>query len=311
MAEITINDVAFVPQAVEQWVSEDLLKRSAILNSKAVRTGFTGIPLRGYKVAAPAWGGIAGDAQSANACLTPRGMDSTLQEMQIQRAGVALEVSGLIQPVAGTDPFGSLTQNLASFWNRQIQGDLVASITGSIAALDGSAAPLVLSGSAQNFANIAATMALYGESMQFEDLTLVVHPAVYAQLFGNEATALRPGAENERFFYYGGMQVIVDASVPVAGNDYTTYLMRTGSVVYGEADVGAKALESDRDILCDEDLVTSRKTYVIHPMGASFEGTPADLMFASRAELGDAINWDLGTSDVQRYGIRALVAPLA
>lgn len=310
MAEITINDVAFVPQAVEQWVSEDLLKRSAILNSKAVRTGFTGIPLRGYKVAAPAWGGIAGNAQSANACLTPRGMDSTLQEMQIQRAGVALEVSGLIQPVAGTDPFGSLTQNLASFWNRQIQGDLVASIAGSTSALN-TADQLVFEGSAQDFANIAATMALYGESMQFEDLTLVVHPAVYAKLFGNEATALRPGAENQRFFYYGGMQVIVDASVPVDSDGYTTYLMRTGSVVYGEADVGAKALESDRDILCDEDLVTSRKTYVIHPMGASFEGTPADLMFASRAELANPANWDLGTSDVQRYGIRSLVAPLA
>lgn len=309
MAEISINDVVFIPQVVEQWVSEDLLKRSAILNSKAVRTGFTGIPGRGYKVAAPAWGGIAGDAQSANACLTPRGMDSVLAEMQIQRAGVALEVSGLIQPVAGTDPFANLTQNLASFWNRQIQGDLVASITGSITALDG-AGDLVFPGSAQNFANIAATMALFGEYMQFEDLTLVVHPAVYAKLFGAEATALRPGAENQRFFFYGGMQVIVDASVPVTSEGYTTYLMRTGSVVYGEFDVGSKALESDRDILCDEDLVTSRKTYIIHPMGASFDGTPADLMFASRAELADSGNWALGATDVQRYGVRALVAPL-
>lgn len=311
MAEITINDVAFVPQVVEAWVNEDLRKKSAILNSAAVIYGFDGITKHGYRVAMPAWGGILGSAQDAGACLVPRGLDSVVQYAQIQRAGEALSVNKLVTDIGGTDPFAQLTSKLVSFWDRQIQGDLVASITGSYQALSTSADQLFVTAGETNFASIVSALALFGEYMQ-EEYVIVMHSQVYAKLLATEATSFRPGAEVERFQRYNGMQVIVDNSVPVTGSGsgavYSTYIIKPGSFVYGEQNLGSRALEGDRDILCDDDTVTSRKTYIIHPGAASFDLDA--LTLATRAQLANPANWELGSTDVQNYGVRVLRAPL-
>lgn len=310
-AEITINDVAFVPQVVEAWVSEDLRKKSAILNSSAVIVGFEGIPKNGYRVAVPVWGGLTGEAQDAGQCLVPRGMNSAVAYAQIQRAGEAISVNKLVNDIGGTDPLAQLTSKLATFWERQIQGDLVASITGSYQALQDSATQLSVTAGATNFASIASALALYGEYMQ-DEYTIVMHSQVYAKLLAAEATQFRPGADVNRFMTYAGMQVIIDNSVPVTGSGagavYTTYLIKSGSFVYGEQTLGNRALEADRDILCDDDLVTSRKTYIIHPNAASF--TLDSLTKATRVQLANPANWAAGTTDVENYGVRVLRAPL-
>lgn len=311
MAEITINDVAFVPQVVEAWVNEDLRKKSAILNSRAVITGYTGVTKNGYRIALPAWGGIEGEAQDAGSCLVPRGMSSAVQYAQIQRAGEALSVNKLVSDIGGTDPFAQLTSNLFSFWNRQIQGDLVASVTGSYQALSNSDHQMYVDAGSTSFATIVSTLALFGEYMQ-DEYTIVMHPQVYAKLLGSEATAFRPGADVNRFTTYNGMQVIVDSSMPVSGSGasaiYSTYIVKPGSFVYGEQNLGSRALESDRDILCDDDTVTSRKTYIIHPNAASFKLD--GLTKATRAQLANPTNWEVGSTDAENYGVRVLRAPL-
>lgn len=316
-AEITINDVAFVPEVVEGWVSEDLRKKSNILNSAAVVPGFQGIPLHGYKVGLPAWAGIAGRAQSAGSCLTPRGMDSNLQLAQIQRAGVALSVSGLVPDVAGTDPFQYLTEKLYTFWNREIQATLVDATIGATAAMESAsgAGTIIVDGSSSSisFGGIVAARSKFGEYAD-QATMLIIHPDVYATLLANEATQFRPGQGVVPFDTYAGMQVVVDSSVPVSGSGsnavYTSYIAQVGAYRYGELNLGSKALEGDRDILCDEDVVTSRKTFIIHPFGGSFTGTPADPFFATGAELRNSANWAVGLDDPQSYRIRALTARL-
>ena len=307
MAEIKIGDVAIVPQVIAEWANEDLRKKSAILNSSAVVSGFNGLPKNGFRVALPAWGGLEGNAQNAGACLVPAGMDSVVQYAQIQRAGDARSVNALVNDIGGTDPFAQMASKLATFWDRQIQGDLVASITGSYQALSTSADNLYVSGVATSFASITSTLALFGEYMQ-DDYTIVMHSQVYAKLFASEATQFRPGADVLPFMTYAGMRVIVDNSVPVTGSGagavYSTYIIKPGSFVYGEQNLGDRALETERDILCDDDLVTSRKTYIIHPNGASFKTD--ELTMATRVQLANPTNWQLGSTDVQNYGARVL-----
>lgn len=316
-AQITLGGTAFIPNVVEGWVNEDLRKKSNILNSAAVVAGYNGIPLNGYKVGIPGWAGVVGRAQSASGCLTPRGMDSNLQEAQIQRAGVALSVSGLVPDVAGTDPFQFLTEKLFTFWNREIQATLVDETIGAVGAMDALSPGSVIvdnSAGAINFAGITAARAKFGEYMDQAAL-LIVHSDVYAVLMANEATQFRPGQGVVPFDTYSGLQVIVDNSVPVTGTGanavYTSYVAMSGAYRYGERDLGAKAMEADRDILCDEDLVTSRKTFIIHPYGASFTGTPADRLFATPAELRDPANWSLGIDEAANFRIRAVTAKLA
>lgn len=311
MAEITINDVAFVPQVVEAWVSEDLRKKSSILNSPAVITGYEGVPKNGYRIALPTWGGLTGEAQDAGSCLVPRGMQSAVQYAQIQRAGEAISVNKLVNDIGGTDPFAQLTEKLATFWDRQIQGDLVASVTGAYQALEDSTTKLSVDAGSTSFATIVSALALYGEYMQ-DDYTIIMHPNVYAKLLASESTAFVPGAGVNRFGTYSGMTVIVDSSVPVSGvganTIYTTYLVKAGAFVYGEQVLGSRSLEGDRNILCDDDLVTSRKTYIIHPNGASFVADGKTK--ATRAELANPANWALGSTDPENFGVRVLTSKL-
>jgi len=98
----------------------------------------------------------------------------------------------------------------------------------------------------------------------------------------------------------------VETGVPSAG-DYTSYVIGTGLVGYGEG-APAKALELDSRPLsgngAGEEILVSRRNYCLHPYGFSFVGSPASTT-PTNAEFADAASWER-TADRKAVKLAAL-----
>lgn len=310
MANTTLANVAFVPEAFAQWVREGLFLKSDILSTTVVRRVGASIPLYGYTVTFPVWNGIDGSASNAGACIVPDAFQQHTQVAPILRRQHGISVGGIVSDVTRTDPMADLTDEVIRFWQRDIQKNLIASAKGSSAALEADfPGKIVYNASASVISSEDMIMArgLFGE-YQNDASYLIVHSAIYSRLQANELTEFMPGADGRQVMFWQGMRVVMADGVPNTGGVYDSYIARSDAFLYDENTEARKEVETDRDILCDVDQMTLRKNYIIHPVGAKWVGTPSDDLTPTTAELAVAANWDKGTSDALGYRIRVLKA---
>lgn len=310
MATTSITDLAYVPEVFNEYVVAQVAKKSAFFRSGAVVQSDLLVPLYGDKVVVPAWDGLTGTANvlSDASCQTPSALTSTKQLGAILERGKVWSVNGLASSFAGSNPLDAVGGQVSDFWARDIDAALVSSAIGAVNAL-GTGVLNDISGGAGNAAIISAssiiqTRALAGEFMNDFNM-LVVHPDVYALLVAQNLTQMIPNSQGQFIETYMGMEIIVSSTLAPASGVYNTLIVRSGAFGYAENTDPAKVLEFDRDIKCNDDLMSVQKRYVIHPMAASFTGTPAGAT-ASNAELATTGNWALGAASKLQFGVRAL-----
>ncbi len=90
---------------------------------------------------------------------------------------------------------------------------------------------------------------------------------------------------------WNGKMLIIDDSLPVTGDTYTSYIFGMGAFSYAELPV-TTPYEPVRDPELAIDKMYIRYREVLAPKGFSFEGTPASLS-PTDAELATATNWKL------------------
>ena len=93
---------------------------------------------------------------------------------------------------------------------------------------------------------------------------------------------------------WNGRTVVVDDSMPVDGDKYTTYVFGEGAFFY--ENIGAKVpYEMDRNPAKNggEDTLYSRQRKVFAPRGISFDNAGIASLSPTNAELGDANRWSL------------------
>jgi len=93
---------------------------------------------------------------------------------------------------------------------------------------------------------------------------------------------------------WNGRTVIVDDSMPVDNDKYTTYVFGTGAFFY--ENIGAKVpYEMDRDPAKNggEDTLYSRQRKVFAPRGISFDNTGLSSLSPTNTELASADRWSL------------------
>ena len=84
---------------------------------------------------------------------------------------------------------------------------------------------------------------------------------------------------------------IASSTTEVAVDVYTTYLFARGVIGRGEGTpVDFVNTETDRDALAGEDVLVTRRAFVLHPFGIKWIGTPTSTT-PSNSELADGSNW--------------------
>lgn len=205
-----------------------------------------------------------------------------------------------------------VTKALFSFTDDgSAEGEFAKTHTTDLSALEGEASVI---------GDTTLNDALQKASREFKsDYTAIaVHSAVATNLENKKLLQYAKGVDADgvvkdlSIATWNGKLLIIDDSLPVEGENYTSYAFGLGAFSYADLPV-TTPYEPARDKEYAIDKMYVRYREVLAPVGFSFEGTPASLS-PTDAELGDATNWKLadnGKTDDKRKTYPIERIPLA
>lgn len=258
----------------------------------------------------PFWQALSGSLQqlSDSGSLTVKNRTAAQDKAVKHYVGDARSWNDLAKHIAGDDPGEDIADAWATWWNQQIQEDLlIPSLTGIFASalsgthvndistedFDAAATPAdhLVSSDA-----IIDTFGLLGDHWNFAT-GIAVHSTVFRRMQKLDLIEFEPISEQDieipRFL---GREVIVDDGLPTeagstSGTKYTSYIFGRGAIGFGEKSLDPmEAFESDRDILASDTVLVTRRHFVVHPRGVAFTGSPAGHS-PTTAELETGGNW--------------------
>lgn len=298
MAAVKISDI-LTPEVWNRYGQQKTAEKSAFWQAGVVST-IQGIelPRGGATINLPFFGDLSGDAQNLDddSPLIVNKIGSGKQVAVVVGRGNAWGVNDLATLLAGDDPAAAIIDSLAAYWAREMQKELLSTLSGVFAAASMSGNVHDISGLPGPDAVISAHTLIdaqfkLGDS--YDKLAAIaMHSATYQKLIKDDLIAfIKPSQGAVEVPTYLGKRVIVDDSLPTSGGIYTTYLFGPGAVGYVEGTVGNGPMETDRDILAGENVITMRRRFVLHVKGTKWIGTPAG-DFPTRAELATGTNWE-------------------
>lgn len=312
MAATKLADV-IVPALFNPYVVNRTMELSALVQSGIVANNseFDALASQASPlVNMPFFEDLTGESEQIieDADLEANKINSNKDVAAIIRRAKMWAATDLSAALAGSDPMKAIGDLVARFWERDMQKELVAvlsGIFGTYTPAEGSATtPLASnildiskkSGASANWSGTAFIDAeqLLGDAKA--QLTGVcMHSATEAYLKKQNLIETVQPSNDVSFGLYQGKRVIVDDGCPVEAGVYTTYLFGNGAVALGNGSpVGFVPTETDRDKKKGSgvDYLINRRTMILHPRGIKF--TNANVVKTegpSRAELKDAQNW--------------------
>jgi hypothetical protein len=286
----------FNPYVIQRTMELSALVQSGIIQNSAQFNSLASAAAKTVNM--PYWEDLTGDAEDLSdaAALGVNAIGTDKDIAAIHRIGKAWGANDLAANLAGDDPMRAIADLVASYWQRQIQKRLLATLKGAFLAIN-------------MVDNVSDISALVGDlacftSSSFVDATqklgdakgqlsgIMMHSATEASLAKQDLIAyVTPSGTNDRIPYYMGKRVIVDDSCPVAAGTYTTYIFGQGAIALGNGSpVGFVPTETDRDSLAGEDILINRQTLIVHPRGVSRTGAIAGAGITI-AECEAAVSW--------------------
>lgn len=231
-----------------------------------------------------------------------------------------MSAADLVSELAGSDPMQRIRARYSTYWQRQWQRRVIASLVGvladnvandggdmveDISIADGNAATDANLWSRSAFTNAAFTL---GDRFQ-ETSAIAVHSMVYKRMVDNDDIEFIQDSRTSLLIpTFMGRRVIVDDGMPVvagatSGFVYTSILFQNGAIGYGAGsprvpvEVERKAGGGNGGGI---EVLWERKTWVAHPAGYQFTSntvtggaaTVATGRSATLANLRLAANWN-------------------
>lgn len=242
---------------------------------------------------------------------TPGNITSAKMIWRLAAQNYSWSTMDLAVDLALQDPVAAITNRVGQYWATSNERRLIQSTLGILAdnvandssdmvvniATDAAGAPTAAELISAE-AIIDAEQTAGDHQMGFT--AIAMHSVPYANLRKQQLIEFVRDADNNTMFAtYGGKRVIVDDSLPaVAGTNrvtYTTVLFGAGAWVWGNGRVKVPS-EIDRKPENGngggEELIYSRRSDIIHPLGFQFTSSSVAGESATLAELANAANWD-------------------
>ena len=236
------------------------------------------------------------------------------QEFKYRKAARAKSWSAmnLAQGIALQDPLMGVTDRIGDYWATDNQKRLINSLQGILAdnvandsgdllhTVATDAAGAVTDAEKASALNFIKALELTGDKLDLIG-AMAIHSSVYYGLYAMNLITFVKESEDSSFATFQGKRVVVDdALIVTAGINrvtYTSILFGVGAVEAGEGNM-PKTLASEMYRKPDsgngggEDIIYSRRTDIIMPVGFSFVGGSVAGQSATYAELQAAANWD-------------------
>lgn len=221
----------------------------------------------------------------------------------------------LAAEIAGSNPMQRIKNRFGTYWMRQWQRRLVATMVGVYAdnvASNSSDMVKDVSGatngdvtSATVFSRSAFTGAIFTSGDYYDQYAAIsVHPVIMKRMIDNEDIDMIPDSEGKLIRTFMGLRVIADEGMPYtaaagagagdAAAKYTSILWGTAAAGYGEGSALVPVEEfrdPDKGNGGGVATIYERKEWIIHPFGFKFDSGSVASVSATLAELKLAANW--------------------
>ena len=293
MPKTTVADV-IVPEVFNPYVVQQTAELSALYQSGIVATSdeLNSLAASGGRlINMPFWNDLDGDDEvlSDIAALDVERITSGQDIAVLLMRGKAWSVNDLAKALSGDDPMATIGQLVAGYWARRMQVTLLSILEGVFAAL--SMAPNVYDTDDRISAdNTILAIQCLGDAKS--KLTgFMMHSAVEADLARQDLIDfVKDSTGSVEIPTYLGKRVIVDDGCPVADGIYTTYIFGQGAIGYGEG-AAPVPTETTRDALSGDDILVSRRHFLLHPRGVRWIDAAVAGSSPTNAELANPANW--------------------
>lgn len=327
MATTKIANV-IVPEVYNPYVLQKEVELNAIISSGIatndpdlkfpnVSAGVKG----GKTIHIPFWKSLIGSAASDEVlddttALTLNNLTSGESIAAIHVRGKAWGANDLARYFSGDDPMGAIADMNAAYWANAYQHVLVETLAGITDKTDGAIKNHVLdisgeTGDAAVLSSEAMVDAIYLMGDHASELAgVMMHSQAMAKLVKlNLIDTIRDADNDVEYKAYMGKRVIVDDTLQATAGAYPIYFFGQGAVAFNQDPDGLDLTETDRDSLGGNDILVTRRAFVMHPRGLQWIGTPTGAT-PSNANLATPTNWALA-DDLKNVPITKLIAKLA
>jgi len=215
----------------------------------------------------------------------------TSKDIAVQHfRGKAWGANELSSALAGDSALNAISGQVTGYWVSDEQTVLVSSLNGVFSNAAMASTHVNTAGSISPKA-ILDTKQLLGDAAS-QLAAMFVHSATFTELQKQNLIIYIPTARSEVMIpTYLGYRLLVDDEMPTDGTYYDTYIMAAGCIGRGDGvPVDATPVETDRNSLAGEDILITRRYFLLHPYGISWTGEAAGLS-PTNAELATGTNW--------------------
>ena len=300
-AEIDLD--VFNAYSVEPSIYQSkFFKSGSLVNNTEMSAMLSG---QGESFSTPFWkdtAGGTGDVPIEGADATVNALTSGKQMFRKQVRTKVWGSNNLVGVFSGSDPMKAGAGMVANYWAQAFDQLAIKSIIGILEDnVSNNSSDLIndISAEAGAAAYFSDNAVIDTQSLLSENgsnfTAILVHPKVKAYMRKLDLIDFVPISGQDRpLMVYMGMEVIEDRNAPLTGGDYSTILMKAGSVQMGISTQGYIPSEFNREPLDGfgiDQLVTRRTFGLTVPGFASLEGGFAGLT-PTDAELILAAAWE-------------------
>lgn len=241
---------------------------------------------------------------------TPKGLTGAKMVFRLAAQNQSWSTMQLARDLALEDPVGAITSRVGQYWATQNERRVVQSCLGiladNVANNSGDMRITVATdaaGAVTDGERISSELIIDAEQTAGDHAggfqVIAMHSVPFGRLRKlNLIEFVRDADNNTMFATYGGKRIVVDDSLPaVAGTNrvtYTSVLFGAGAFVMGEGRVLVPSevkRNPDAGNGGGEEVLYSRRSDIIHPLGFTFKSASVAGQSATHAELATAANW--------------------
>lgn len=297
-----IQPEVFTPYTIQRTMELSDLVTSGIITNDAEFNNLAGGPNKLINM--PFWNDLGNDESQVMKDTGDMsiGKITTSDDVARKQARVnAWGANGLSALLSGDDPMDAIAQLVASYWARDLQRTLLATLSGvfkaptmvdkvyDITSRDGDAGKINMN----TFLDATQKM---GDAKEL--LTgVMMHSAVETELRKQDLIDYVPQSEQGKPIpYFNGKRVIVDDSMPfdTQTGQSEVYIFGSGAIALGNGShPRIIQTEVSRNPLAysGEEALINRKIFILHPRGVKWNEGGVASEFPTNAELDVAARW--------------------
>ena len=328
MPSTKISDV-IVPEVYNPYVIAKTVELSKIIQSGIatrdpdLRFPAVGTQVKGGKtIHIPFWKSLV-DAAGADDEILSDSSGLSVNNIEAGESIAAIHVRGkawgandLARYFSGDDPMAAIGDMNAAYWANREQHVLLATLEGITDPTNGAIKDHTLDisggvGDAAVLSSEAMIDAMYLMGDHAAELGgIICNSATMAKLVKlNLIDTVRDADSPVEYKFYMGKPVIVDDALVASSGNNSIYFFGLGAIAFNEDTEGLEITETDRDTLKGEDVLISRRAFVMHPRGLQWTGTAVGTT-PSNTELAIPGNWALA-DNIKNVPITRLICKLA